>query len=326
MKQIKVISGQTVRELITLDDLLEPMRTALISFSAGTAYQHPRVTAEPTAGNRILIMPAGTPDTLGIKLITMFSRAPERALPSVQGLIVLVDATYGEPLAIVDGTVITELRTAAVSAVATNTLARPDASTLAILGAGVQARAHLTALAPIRAWNSVRIFSRTKENADALCAQARTLGLPATVTPSPATAVDGADTICTATSACQPVVSADKIPPTGTHLTAVGAFGPTCRELPTELVTRCTLFADSRDSVSREAGDILIPIAEGALPDRAPVIEIGEVLAGTRPGRLAEEENTLFKSLGLPVEDIVACELVYRRAVEAGAGWDVDFG
>jgi ornithine cyclodeaminase/alanine dehydrogenase-like protein (mu-crystallin family) len=321
---MKIIGSQTVRELITLGDLLEPMRNALVGFTTGTVFQHPRVTAEPTPTDRVLIMPAATADSMGIKIITMYQRAVEHALPSIQGLIILIDPTHGQPVAIVDGTVITELRTAAVSALATDTLARDDATTLAILGAGVQARAHLTALQSIRDWTTIRIHSRTVSKADALYTWARTHGLPATLCHSPTDAVSGADVICTATSSCQPVLSTDDVIPHGVHITAVGAFGPTCRELPTDLVTRCTLFADSQDSVSREAGDILVPIAEGHLSDLS-LTEIGSVFAGAHPGRTTPDENTLFKSLGLPIEDVVACNLVYQRAVQADAGVNVEF-
>lgn len=325
MKKIKVISGRAVRELVTLEDLIEPMRAALISFSTGTAYQHPRVTVEPSDSNLVLIMPAGSADTLGIKILTMYPRSGERNLPGVQGLIVLVDGTYGEPLAVVDGTVITELRTAAVSALATDTLARPDAETLAVLGAGVQARAHLAALRGIRPWTAIRLHSRTADKADALAKWAESEGLPCSVVGSPDEAVDGADVICTATSACQPLFAAGRVADSGVHVTAVGAFGATCRELPTDVITRAELFADSRDSITREAGDILIPVTEGHLSEPYTLTEIGEVLAGTHPGRTSPSQTTVFKSLGLPIEDVIASDLVYRRALTTNAGQDVDF-
>lgn len=320
---IKVISGRTVRSLISMADLVEPMHEALVAFSAGTAYQHPRITAEPSDGNYVLLMPAGSGDVVGLKMLTMFPRSTQRNLPSVQGLVVLVDGVYGRPLAVLDGTVVTELRTAAVSAVATDALSRKDSSTLAILGAGVQGGAHLHALGTIRAWQSIRVHSRTEERGRHLVAQAEAVGLPARWASSAEDAVEGADVVCTATSACSPVLAGAAVAP-GTHITAVGAFGAACRELPTDLVLRARLFADSRASVLAEAGDVLIPMAEGELAD--PVItEIGAVLAGDDPGRTDADEVTLFKSLGMPIEDVAACDIVYRLAVAAGAGQDVDF-
>ncbi|GAA3435561.1 ornithine cyclodeaminase family protein [Kutzneria kofuensis] len=322
--QIKVISGSTVRRLVTLADLAGPMRDALVGFSAGTVYQHPRVTAEPSDGDYVLIMPAGGGGKVGLKVLTMFAASTQHGLPSVQGLVVLVDGTTGQPLALVDGTVITELRTAAVSALATERLARADARTLAVIGAGVQATAHLEALQGVREWDDVRVHSRTPERGQQLVKQAEAWGLPVRWAPSAAEAADGADVICTATSSCSPVIPSDAVGP-GTHITAVGAFGATCRELPTEVVVRATLFADSHASVLAEAGDVLIPIGEGRLPADPPLTEIGRVLAGDHPGRTDDDEVTVFKSLGLPVEDVAACTLVYDRALAAGAGQDVDF-
>ena len=324
MTKVKIIDSGTVRDLVSLDELVEPMRDTLRRFSRGEVYQHARMTATPGGGNQVLIMPAATATTVGLKVLTMFPRAAQRGLPGVQGLVVLVDAVYGEPLAFMDGTVVTELRTAAVSAVATDALARPDATVLALIGAGVQGGAHLRALRGTRDWTDIRVHSRTPDKAGDLVRWAAANGLPARVAATASEAVAGADVLCTTTSACQPVLSAADVGP-GTHVTAVGAFGAGCRELPTDVVVGATLFADSRDSVLSEAGDVLIPVREGRLADPA-VTEIGEVLDGRHPGRTATDEITIVKSLGLPIEDVVACELVYRRAVEAGAGHDVDFG
>lgn len=322
MKRIKVISGRAVRELITPADLIEPMRRALVGFSSGTAYQHPRITAEPSPGNHILIMPAATATTAGLKVLTMFPRSAERGLPSVQGVVLLVDAVHGEPLALLDGTVVTELRTGAVSAIATDALARPDSRTLALIGAGVQGAAHLRALRGVRPWEEIRVHSRSRDRAEGLVAAARTDGLPVRLVASSAEAVSGADVVCTTTSGCSPVL-ADADVAAGTHVTAVGAFGANCRELPTALVARARLFADSRQAVMAEAGDILLPIAEGALTD-PEITEIGEVLAGDRKGRVGDEV-TVVKSLGLPIEDVVACEMVYQLCLDRGVGHDVEF-
>jgi ornithine cyclodeaminase/alanine dehydrogenase-like protein (mu-crystallin family) len=320
---MRLIDNRTVRDLVTVADLTGPMREALIGFSAGTVRRHPRVTVEPSDGDHILIMPAATATMTGLKMLTMFPRAVHHGLPSVQGLVILVDGQTGQPLSVLDATAITELRTAAVSAVATDRLARPDASTLAVIGAGVQGGAHLRALGAVRPWDSIRVFSRGTDRARRLVEQAGAAGLPVRLAASAAEAVAGADVICTATSDCSPVLPDTPLTP-GAHITAVGAFGAGCRELPTELVVGADLFADSRDAVLAEAGDVLIPLAEGKLSD-PDITEIGAVLGGRHPGRADAGRITVFKSLGLPIEDVVACELVYRRAVAAGAGQEVEF-
>ncbi|MFA1538106.1 ornithine cyclodeaminase family protein [Actinomadura monticuli] len=322
MTTIKIIAGREVAALVTIADLIEPMRAALIAYSTGGVHRHPRVTAALDGDDQMLIMPAAVDQAAGLKILTMFPGAVAHGLPSVQGLVVLIDGVTGEPRAVLDGTTVTELRTGAVSALATDRLARPDARTLALIGSGVQGRAHLRALAEIRPWTEVRVYGRTRESADRLAESARGLALPARSTATVAEAVAGADVICTTTSACAPVLDDADVSP-GAHVTAVGAFGATCRELPSALVARAALFADSRSAVLSEAGDFLLPQKEGVLP--APQItELGTVLAGESPGRTSPSEITVLKSLGLPIEDVVACDLVYRRALDADAGQDVD--
>jgi ornithine cyclodeaminase len=253
----------------------------------------------------------------------MFPRATERGLARVQGLIILVDAVHGEPLAVIDGISVTEIRTAAVAALATEHLARPDATELGMIGAGVQARGHLRALAQVRPWKSVRLFSRTRARAEQLVQWACDQGMPAEVADSPADALRDADVICTVTSANDPVLTAANVAEDGVHINAVGAFGPACRELPSRLMARARIFVDSRPAALSEAGDIIIPLRDNVITEDAIVAELGEVLAGVA-GRLGDE-LTVFKSLGLPIEDTVACETIYRRAVERNAGFEIDF-
>ncbi|MGA4844121.1 ornithine cyclodeaminase family protein [Streptomyces sp. G45] len=316
---LRVINGETVRSLYSGADALPAMKRALTSFSDGSAYQHPRITVEPPGeGGMVLLMPAASEDTLGLKLLSMFPRAAEKGLANVQGLVILVDAVHGEPLALIDGISVTEIRTAAVSALATQSLARPDATTLGVIGAGVQARGHLEALAGVRPWERIRLYSRTAERARELVEWARGRGLPAEVADSASGAVADADVICTVTSACSPVLADADVTGGGVHINAVGAFGPTCRELPSELIARSRIFVDSREAALSEAGDLMIPIQEGVLDEKAVRGEIGEVLAGAE-GRVGDE-LTVFKSLGLPIQDVVACAEIYRRAVERDAG------
>ncbi|MGV9287290.1 ornithine cyclodeaminase family protein [Streptomyces sp. NPDC003719] len=316
---LRVINGETVRSLYSGADALPAMERALTAFSDGSAYQHPRITIEPPGhGGMALLMPAASGDTLGLKLLSMFPRAAEKGLANVQGLVILVDAVHGEPLALIDGISVTEIRTAAVTALATDRLARQDATTLGVIGAGVQARGHLQALAEVRPWKRVRLYSRTAGRARELVDWARGTGLPAEVVDSASAATEGAEVICTVTSACAPVLADADVSGEGVHINAVGAFGPTCRELPSELVTRARIFVDSRQAALAEAGDLMIPIQEGVIDEKAVQGELGEVLAGAA-GRIGDE-LTVFKSLGLPIEDVVACAEIYRRAVERDAG------
>jgi ornithine cyclodeaminase/alanine dehydrogenase-like protein (mu-crystallin family) len=321
---LRILNSQAVRALYSVSDAIPAMGEALISFSNGSAFQHPRVRLEPPGtGGVVLLMPAAVSDQLGLKLLSMFPRAAEKNLPSVQGLVILVDATHGNPLAVIDGTAVTEIRTAAVTALATDKLAKLDAATLTIVGAGVQARGHLQALANVRQWECIRLYSRSAERAFALARWARDRGIPVEVADSVTAAVRSADVICTVTSACQPILADGDVARSGVHVNAVGAFGPECRELPSALIQRARIFVDSKEAALAEAGDLMIPLREGVITRDAVIAELGEVLAGSE-GRRADE-TTVFKSLGLPVEDVVACAAIYRLAVDRQVGNTIDF-
>lgn len=321
---LRVLNGAAVRSLYSVEDAIPAMQQALIGYSDGSAYQHPRITVEPPVhGGRLLIMPAAAGDALGMKLLSMFPMAAERGLPNVQGLIIVLDAVTGEPLAVIDGLSVTEIRTAAVTCLATARLARPDARVLGVVGAGVQARGHISALAPIRDWKQIRVYGRTAARARGLAAWAADLGLPVEAVDSAAAAVRGADVICTATSDDTPVLADADVTVPDAHINAIGAFGPACRELPSALVARARIYVDSRQAALAEAGDLLIPVQEGVIGPDAVTAELGELLAA--PPEPRGEGLTVFKSLGLPVEDTVAAAAVYRRAVERGAGVTLDF-
>jgi ornithine cyclodeaminase/alanine dehydrogenase-like protein (mu-crystallin family) len=231
---------------------------------------------------------------LGAKLVTFYPQ--NVGIHTHHAVIVLFRPETGEPLALMDGRLITEMRTAAASAVATQRLARDGASVLAILGSGVQARSHLEALRLVRSFAEVRVWS--PRNAQAF---AERHGVQAAA--SAADAVRGADVVVVATSATMPVLRGSWVSP-GTHVNAVGATRPEWRELDDELVTRARVFVDSREAATRESGDIIAA--------RDVVAEIGEVVAGIRMGRRSGDETTLFKSVGVAIEDLAAAELVYR--------------
>lgn len=291
-----------VRRLLTLEELIPAMGSALAELSAGRVLQPPR-SVVPVADRAgfLFVMPAYA-GALGAKLVSLYP--DNRGIPTHHAMILLFEPATGEPAAVMDGRLITELRTAAVSAVATRHLARPDASVLAILGSGVQARSHLEALRLVRDLREVRVWSPRRARAFA-----EEHGVLAAA--SAREAVEGADVVLTATSSREPVLEGAWLKP-GAHLNAVGAPRPDWRELDDEVLRRSRIYVDSAEACRRESGDV---IAAGA--DRIAA-ELGEVVAGVRPGRRSAGEITLFKSVGLAVEDVVAAGIVYRKA-SAGA-------
>ncbi len=288
-----------VSGLLRVQEVIPAMERALADFSSGRVVQPVR-TMLPVAEHEgfLGLMPAYTGSALGTKLVTFYPH--NSGVPTHHATILLFEPETGEPLVTMDGRLITEVRTAAVSAVATERLARSDASVLAIIGSGVQARSHLEALTLVREFREVRVWSPRRAEAFA-----REYGVRAAA--SAEEAVRGADVVVTATTSPTPVLSGEWLSP-GTHVNAVGAPRPDWRELDDELLRRARVYVDSREAAMKESGDV---IAAGEI-----FAEIGEVAAGTKPGRRSAEEVTLFKSLGLAVEDVATAELVYRRALD----------
>lgn len=316
-----------VRALLSMPDAIGLMADALRAFSTGGVVQPVRLAmlVEPHAGY-LGLMPASltAAGMMGAKAVTFYPQNAARHLPTHLAVVLLWDGTTGELLAVMDGRLITEVRTAATSAAAARVLARADAHTLALLGAGVQARSHLDALARIRSLRAVRVWSRTAAGAHGLAAEMQSrMGLPIAVSATAAEAVRGADLIVTATSSTTAVLQGAWISD-GAHITAVGAPRPDWRELDTEAVRRARLFVDSRAGALAESGDVLLPIAEGAITPDHIRGEIGEVLAGTVRGRQAGRDVTLFKSLGMAVEDVATAHFVYTRARERGVGQEIE--
>ncbi len=267
-----------------------------------------------------------TPSAYGLKVITVTPGNHGTPLDSHQGAVLLFDARRGNLVAIIDATSITSIRTAAVSAVATAALARADAGELALLGSGVQARAHLEAIQIVRPLRRARVWSRSYEHArDFAARETSRRGIPVEAARSAPDAVRDADIICTTTAAREPVLQGAWISP-GAHVNAVGSSVPTSRELDTDAVLRSRLFVDRRESALHEAGDIVIPLAEGALPADPIAGEIGEVLLGRVEGRQDAGQITLFKSLGLAVEDLAAAQRIHENAAAGGIGLVVDLG
>jgi ornithine cyclodeaminase len=261
----------------------------------------------------------------GLKSIGVFHGNVAKGKDAHQGSVMLFSGETGELLALMNASAITAVRTAAVSGVATRLLARADAGDLAIVGAGVQARSHLAAMACVRALRRVRVASRSLESARRFAEESAARS-PVPVEPmaSVEEAVVGADIVVTATSSTEPVLKREWIAP-GAHLNVVGASLPAAREVDSATMAAAALFVDRRESAQNEAGDYLIPLREGAIGTDHIRGELGELLIGARPGRSAPEQITLFKSLGLAIEDLASAEHVYRQARERKAGTWLDF-
>ena len=309
-----------------MGDLVSAMETAIARFSAGEVLQPVRTVlmVGPTKAY-FGLMPAyiPAPASLGAKLVTVYSGNPAQQLPSHLATIILLNPDTGALLALMDGRYITEARTAAVSAVSTRKLAKADASRLAIIGSGVQARSHLEAYAQVNTLRDVRIWSPKQASRDQFVTDMRghvSASLRATATAEEA--VRGADLIVLVTSSPTPVIEDGWVSP-GAHVVCVGACRPDQREMPPALVARARLYVDSRAAALVESGDVVQGIKDGLFgPDHVRG-ELGEVVLGRVAGRSSDADITIFKSLGMAVEDVVAADLVYRRAVETGTGTEL---
>ena len=317
-----ILGHDDVLAALPPNECAEAMADVLAAHARGQALMPLRsmVPFEGAAGFMGL-MPAwrgGADPVFALKSLCVMPGNPARGLDSHQGTVTLFDGAIGAPRAILDASAVTAVRTAAVSAVATRVLAREEARVLAILGAGVQGRSHLDALTGIREFDEVRVFAPNQAHARA-AADGR-----ATVAASAEDAVRGADVVVTATSAREPVLRREWLVP-GAHVNAVGASVPSARELDLETVVAAALFCDSRESLRHEAGEFRQAVEEGAIAGEDHVRgTLGEVLAGMAPGRRSQGELTVFRSLGLAVEDLAAAERAVARARELGIGTEVD--
>lgn len=325
-QHFRLLTEQQVHSLLPMSDLIPAMEAALAKFSAREVLQPVRsvLTVGPTKAY-FGLMPAyvPAPGSLGAKLVTVFGENHTRNLPSHLATILLLDPETGALLALMDGRYITEARTAAVSAVSTRFLGRAAASTLAIIGSGVQARSHLEAYQHVRQIKEVRIWSpRAHSRRQFVDEMSPKAGIPIIAADSAEAAVRGADLVVLVTSSPTPVID-DAWVSAGAHVVCVGACRPTQREMPPLLVKRSRLYVDSRDAALVEAGDIVMNIADGLFDATHIRGELGDVVLGRAGGRTSDDEVTVFKSLGMAVEDVVAADLVFRRAVESGAGTEL---
>lgn len=321
-----LLTESDVAACLDMPSLVPLMKTTLARFSAGACVQPVRhsLTVRP-AGGFYAVMPAhirepgGGAGTLGLKSVSFFPGNDEDGLPTHLATILYLDAGTGDLLAMMDGRLITEMRTAAVSAVSVDLLARADACTLAILGSGVQAKSHLEAIALVRQLAHVRVWSRRPERAIQFAHRAVDMvSCPVSAVTGVADTVRGADIVVTVTSATEPIFSADLLEP-GMHLAVVGSSHPRMREVDSATVARCRVFVDSREAMTAEAGDLVMAVEEGRLDWSHVLGELGDVVSG-KFRRESAGEITLFKSLGLAIEDVATARLVYERAVERGLG------
>ncbi|HEX2270615.1 MAG TPA: ornithine cyclodeaminase family protein [Pyrinomonadaceae bacterium] len=327
--RILILNHDEVFRLLPMKDSIGLMREALVKLAAGEVHQPLRTIVRPPGAAGVMgLMPSyvfGEQAAYGLKTVCVFPGNPAIGKDAHQGAVLLFSAETGELLALMNASAITAIRTAAVSGVATDLLAREDARNLAIVGAGVQARTHLAAMSQVRSIERCRVVSRTMEHARQF-ADEMSGSVPFTidVATSIAEALDGADLIATVTNAKEPVVKREWISD-GAHLNVVGSSTPHAREVDTATIAASTLFVDRRESMLNEAGDYLFAAREGAIgPDHIRA-ELGEVLSGARPGRTSHDEITLFKSLGLAVEDLAAANYLYRKAKELNTGAWIEF-
>jgi ornithine cyclodeaminase/alanine dehydrogenase-like protein (mu-crystallin family) len=316
---VRILSGSDIRRLLPMGDCIDAMAEVLAALAREELYNPLRsIVFPPGERTGMGLMPSfrsGANAAYALKAIVVAPENRARGLDSHQGFVALFDGVTGVPKALLDASTITEIRTAAVSGVATRLLARPESKALAILGAGTQARSHLEAMREVLAIDHVRAWSRTPGSASELD------GVEEVATAEEA--VRGADVVVTATAAREPIVERAWLAD-GAHINAVGSSIKTTRELDTATVAASSLFVDRRESTFNEAGDYLFPLQEGAIGPEHIKGEVGEVLIGAVDGRSSEVELTLFKSLGIGVEDLAAAELVVERAAAEGVGVEVD--
>lgn len=330
--RVLIVSEKEVERLLTMEECISVMEDALAGLARGQSYQPLRSLIRPAGASGLLgLMPAyvgprsravedrgpRTEDVsyYGLKEVCVFPGNPARGLDTHLGAVLLHSGETGELLAVMNASAITAIRTAAVSAVATKLLARQDAKTLAIIGAGVQARSHLEAIPLVRRIERVRVYSRTRSRAEQLDAE---------VAGSVEEAVRDADIIVTATSSKEPILRREWIKP-GAHINLVGSSIAAAREADSATMAASSLFVDRRESTVKESGDYLFALSEGAIGENHIRAEIGELLLGTAPGRTSSDEITMFKSLGLAVEDLASAAFIFEKVQQAGGGTIVDF-
>jgi len=328
--KVRVVDGETVDRLVGMAEAIGAVREGLGALARGEALVPNRSHLEGEQGT-LLVMPGrmdtgsggggGCPPALGAKLVSVFPGNPARGLPLVPGVLLLLDPETGLPLALLEAGYLTALRTGAASGVATDLLAREDASVLAVFGAGVQARTQVEAVRAVRDIREVRIRSRSRGSAERMAAELE--GVEVRILEDPVAALEGAHVVVTATTSSVPVFPGEAVEP-GAHVNGVGSFTPEMVEVDARLVLRSRVVVDSREGALTEAGDLIQPLRQGLITEEWIDATLGELVNGTAPSGRAGRELTFFKSVGHAVEDLAVGMLVLRRAEEEGAGTVVE--
>jgi ornithine cyclodeaminase len=326
-----VLSAADVRRALPMKDAVEAMKRAFAALSGGRAVVPTRahLAVRPHDGVS-LVMPAFVEDpggdALATKVVSLFAGNPGRGMPLIQAAVLALDPETGRPAALLEGATLTAIRTGAASGAATDLLARPESSTVAILGAGVQARTQLEAVCTVRAISTVRVYDPAPDRVEAFVEDVTGKGpVPADVRPAASAreAVAGADVVCAATTAKEPVF-ADADLGDGAHVNAVGSYQPEVVEVPPETVVRALVVVDSREAALAETGDLIQPIRKGLITADHVHAELGELVLGSRPGRTSADQVTLFESVGVAVQDAVAAKAAVESAERLGLGQRVE--
>jgi len=323
--ELRILGAEDTRRALPMGETIEAMKQAFGQLSAGTASVPPRSHIDVDDAEGVsLFMPALLADTddLALKVVSVFPANIKRGLPTIHALVVVLDAETGVPIALIEGGTLTAIRTGAGSGAATDLLARSVARRVAILGAGVQARTQLEAVCSVRAIESVSIFSPDAEHSRAFADE--TVAKPwapatITLTENASDAIADADVICTATTSTTPVFDGSDLK-RGAHINAIGSFTPTVQELESAVVERSLLIVDSREAALAETGDLIIPIQEGRISEDHIQAELGDIVNRDHPGRTDADQITLYKSVGIAVQDAAAAGLALRRAEQFGLG------
>ncbi|MBG9773633.1 ornithine cyclodeaminase family protein [Brevibacillus laterosporus] len=326
-----ILRQQEVKQLLSMKEAIEAVKNSLIEFSNNRTVNPIRLSVPVKQGNgTALFMPALVPamESLGMKYVSVFPDNKTKGKSTITGLMILSDVKTGEPLMLLDASYLTIVRTGAASGLATQYLARQDASILGVIGTGAQSQGLISAMLAVRPLKEIRLYNRTQQKAEQCKAelqqspQGRDLLIQ--VVPEANQAVVGADIVITATNAMKPVFSADAIS-AGIHINAVGSFQPNMQEIPTEVVTKASkVIVEAREAALEETGDLLLPIQEGIFSSQHVHAELGEIAAGQKPGREKADEITLFKSVGLAVMDVVLAQAMYKKAKQAGVGQEIE--
>lgn len=320
--KIRVLSGDDVAAVLSMKTAIDLMRDAFVQLSAGEAHvpMRTRIDAEKT-GCGVLIMPGHLPNesSIGLKIVSIQDRNPARSLPTIQGLMIVINDDTGEPVAMMDAERLTAIRTGAASGLATDLLANADSSVAAIFGAGPQAETQLEAIAEVRNLDIAYVYSRPEDSAETFAEQmSARLGIRVVRAESP-TELRNADIICTATTSIDPVFDANNVKP-GAHINAIGSFSPDTIEIPHELVAGAIVVVDQRDACLQEAGELVQTIQAGLMQAGDVRAELGEIAAGRAKGRRSQTDITLFKSVGNAVQDVAAARFVFDRSVDQNLG------